>query len=34
MKNKYYADSYGADLCALEACIEKAFEVAVVDRRV
>lgn len=31
MKNKYYADAYGADLNVLEACIEKAFEIADAD---
>ena len=31
MKNKFYADAYGPDLNALEACIEKAFEIAEAD---
>lgn len=31
MKNKYYADAYGVDPNALDACIEKAFEIADAD---
>lgn len=31
MRNKYYADAHGADLNALEVCIEKAFEIADAD---
>ena len=31
MKNKFYADAYGADLNALEACVKKAFEIADAD---
>ena len=31
MKNKYYADAYGADLNVLEACVKKAFEIADAD---
>ena len=31
MKNKFYADAYGADLSALEACVKKAFEIADAD---
>ena len=31
MKNKYYADAYGADMDALLACVKKAFEIAEAD---
>lgn len=34
MNNKYFADAYGPDLYALEACIEKAFEIAEADDEV
>jgi hypothetical protein len=34
MKNKYYADAYGADLDALLACVKKAFEIAEADDEV
>ena len=34
MKNKYYADAYGADPNALDACIEKAFEIADADKEI
>ena len=34
MKNKYFADAYGADLDALLACVKKAFEIAEADDEV
>ena len=34
MKNRYYADAYGADLNALKACVKKAFEIADADDEV
>lgn len=34
MKNKYYADAYGADMNALLACVKKAFEIAEADDEV
>lgn len=34
MKNKYYADAYGADLNALLACVKKAFEIADADAEI
>lgn len=34
MKNKYYANAYGADVNALLACVKKAFEIADADDEV